>query len=197
MIEYKTGDILADGARRVDAIPHAPRRAASRARSSVPSHSRVRGMAERYYRCAGGVVIDEASRVLLIQRDIVRGERMLHEVRLPKGRVEPGETDAEAATREVAEETGYHGTAILADLGISENRFEPLGGDAVRRDEHYFLMRVSSEERAIAAPQSAEEALYTNVWTDLAEAERRLTYASERMFLARARAALPSGDRPG
>ncbi|MET8835840.1 NUDIX domain-containing protein [Micromonospora sp. NPDC004540] len=39
---------------------------------------------------------------------------------VPAGGVEPGETPAEAAVREVAEETGLTGVAAVAELGVSE-----------------------------------------------------------------------------
>jgi acetyl-CoA carboxylase carboxyl transferase subunit beta len=53
--------------------------------------------------CAGAVVRDRAGRVLLIKRghEPARGRWSL-----PGGRLEPGETSAEAAAREVREETG-------------------------------------------------------------------------------------------
>jgi ubiquinone/menaquinone biosynthesis C-methylase UbiE/8-oxo-dGTP pyrophosphatase MutT (NUDIX family) len=39
---------------------------------------------------------------------------------LPKGHVEPGETEEAAARREIAEEAGVHDLALLADLGVRE-----------------------------------------------------------------------------
>ena len=44
--------------------------------------------------------------VLLIERWVTRGGAPFYEARLPKGHVEAGETDAEAALREVCEEAG-------------------------------------------------------------------------------------------
>ncbi len=54
-------------------------------------------------RCVGAVVTDEAGRLLLVRRANEPGRGLWS---LPGGRVEPGETDAEALAREVAEETG-------------------------------------------------------------------------------------------
>ncbi|MFC4004288.1 NUDIX hydrolase [Prauserella oleivorans] len=54
-------------------------------------------------RCVGGILHDDAGRLLLIQRAHEPGRGRWS---LPGGRVEPGETDEAAVTREVAEETG-------------------------------------------------------------------------------------------
>ena len=59
-------------------------------------------MQVREYTAAGGVVLDDAGRVLLIERWVLRGGELRHEIRLPKGHVEPGETDARGcAARDV------------------------------------------------------------------------------------------------
>jgi len=53
--------------------------------------------------CVGAVVTDGRGRLLLIQRGHEPGAGLWS---LPGGRVEPGETDAEALVREMEEETG-------------------------------------------------------------------------------------------
>ncbi|MBK1788931.1 NUDIX hydrolase [Prauserella cavernicola] len=54
-------------------------------------------------RCVGGIVHDDAGRLLLIRRAHEPSAGLWS---LPGGRVEAGETDAEAVTRELYEETG-------------------------------------------------------------------------------------------
>ncbi|MBB4686065.1 NUDIX hydrolase [Amycolatopsis jiangsuensis] len=54
-------------------------------------------------RCVGGIVVDDLGRLLLIQRGHDPGKGLWS---LPGGRVEKGETDAEAVVRELREETG-------------------------------------------------------------------------------------------
>jgi 8-oxo-dGTP diphosphatase len=53
--------------------------------------------------CAGAVIRDGENRLLMVRR---RNAPALGMWSLPGGRVEPGETHAEAAAREVLEETG-------------------------------------------------------------------------------------------
>lgn len=53
--------------------------------------------------CVGAVVHDDAGRILLVRRINPPGAGLWS---IPGGRVEPGEDDAAAVVREVAEETG-------------------------------------------------------------------------------------------
>jgi len=146
----------------------------------------------REYRAAGGVVLDNLGRVLLIERFVVRRGAPVWEVRLPKGHVETGETDVEAAQREVCEETGYCGLAVVADLGEALTEFD-LNEEHVRRTEHYFLMRLTDPIQRAPSFDSptADEARFRTHWAgDLAQAERELTFTSERDFARRARSAI-------
>jgi 8-oxo-dGTP pyrophosphatase MutT (NUDIX family) len=142
------------------------------------------------YRAAGGIVLDDRGRVLLLRRNVVRETTPSLEVRLPKGHIEPGETAEEAALREVCEESGYCQLAILADLGEARTEFDFRGRHVVR-DERYFLMRLLDPERRPTRhphPHS-EEALFQPIWArDLTEAEAMLTFESEKRFARRARA---------
>ena len=53
--------------------------------------------------CVGAVVTDEQGRLLMIKRGHEPGAGLWS---IPGGRIEPGETDAEALVREMLEETG-------------------------------------------------------------------------------------------
>jgi len=53
--------------------------------------------------CVGAVIKDDRGRLLLIKRGHAPGAGLWS---LPGGRIEPGETDAEALAREIREETG-------------------------------------------------------------------------------------------
>lgn len=137
------------------------------------------------YKTAGGVVLDEDNRLLALARTVVRNGGPIEELRLPKGHIDPGETDAQAALREVGEESGYWDVAIEADLGTAHSSFY-LEGIHYERDEHYFLMRLVSNTRKATQPVSEEEALFTPQWISIEEAPQRLTYPSEKEFARRA-----------
>jgi 8-oxo-dGTP pyrophosphatase MutT (NUDIX family) len=94
-------------------------------------------------RTAGGVVLDADHRGLLIRRPSRNGlsSRGPWEVRLPKGKIERGETARVAALREVEEETGFASPAILADLGLFHSRYV-RDGKYVTRLARYFLMTI-------------------------------------------------------
>jgi ADP-ribose pyrophosphatase YjhB (NUDIX family) len=79
--------------------------------------------------CVGGVVTDDAGRLLLI----LRGQEPAKGCwSVPGGRVEPGETDSEATAREVLEETGLR--VQVGELAGCVEREAPDGSVFVIRD---------------------------------------------------------------
>ena len=140
------------------------------------------------YQAAGGVVFDSDERVLLIERT-VDGQ---HEIRLPKGHIDPGETAEAAARREVCEETGYCDLDLLADLGWQTTQFV-YQQKQVRREERYYVMRLASDRVQPAKFSSKREALFSNLWAaNLDQAETLLTFEAEKAVASKARAALPA-----
>lgn len=144
-------------------------------------------MKTRHYLAAGGIVLDAQGRVLTLERVVERDGNMIHEIRLPKGHVDDGETDEAAAVRETCEESGYCDLEILADLGLARSEYT-FKNTRYMRDEHYFLMRLRSAQ---ARPQDvhpdSEEALFRAVWAPTLQLLcTDLTYESEREFARRA-----------
>ena len=140
------------------------------------------------YQAAGGVVVRARGAELLL---LERPHRK--ELRLPKGHIEPGETIEQAAVREVQEETGYADVEITAGLGSLTHSFFSLRDDAeVTRTEYYFLMRLTSERKYQGPHYDYEK--FRRRWVRAGEAERALTYESEREFARRANKALAQSD---
>ena len=88
--------------------------------------------------CAGAVVRDEAGRLLLVRRGREPAAGLWS---LPGGRIEPGETAAEAAAREVREETGL-------EVEIGEVLITALVGDGAFRVQDFSAVVVGGELQA-------------------------------------------------
>lgn len=122
---------------------------------------------------AGGLVIDERGRVLLIRARDLRNRPVWT---LPKGALTPGETNAEAALREVQEETGYR-CEVVRDLESVTYWFQ-RDGQRVRKTVHWFLMRPI--EKVGEHDHEVDEVL----WVDSDDAAERLRYDSDRRLLS-------------
>ena len=119
--------------------------------------------------------------VALIGRLDRRG-RMLWS--MPKGHIEPGETIAETARREVLEETGVDGT-ILAPLGTIDYWFV-AEGRRIHKTVHHHLIRFDHGELCDEDPEITEVA-----WVAFDDLPRRLAYPDERRLVETARTLLP------
>jgi ADP-ribose pyrophosphatase YjhB (NUDIX family) len=97
---------------------------------------------------------------------------------LPKGHVEGGETPAEAAIREVAEETGLCELHVVAQLPTIDWYFRDQGR-LVHKFCHFFLLQCVGGE---AKPQ-LEEGISECIWKPLDEALLTVTYANARDVL--------------
>lgn len=79
--------------------------------------------------CAGGVVLDDAGRLLLIRRAT---PPQVGRWSIPGGRIEPGETTEQAVARELLEETGL--SVIVGRLLGTVERPGPAGAVYVISD---------------------------------------------------------------
>lgn len=89
--------------------------------------------------CVGGLAYDAGGRLLLVRRRNDPGRGLWS---VPGGRVEPGESDAQALTREMHEETGF--TVVTGDLvgrvqrgpySIADYRCTVTGGELRAGDD--------------------------------------------------------------
>jgi 8-oxo-dGTP pyrophosphatase MutT (NUDIX family) len=143
--------------------------------------ARERTRVERQH-SAGGVVV-RGGDVLLIAT--AGGKRW----QLPKGRIEAGESAAEAAVREVREETGVTGRVVAPLAGV-DYWFADHGARRIKKHVDFFLLSYVEGDRANFDPREVTDAQ----WFEGVEAVARLTHASERRVAAEALAR--SGEAP-
>ena len=135
---------------------------------------------------AGGLVLDrsgEVPRAALIARHDKRGRLVWS---LPKGHVEAGETPADAAVREVEEETGIRGR-VVAPLGTIDFWFV-ADQRRVHKTVHHFLLE------AVGGELSDDDVEVVEVgWFPLPDVAATLAYADERRLLERVDQLLAQG----
>lgn len=129
---------------------------------------------------AGGLVLDrrgpEACGALIGRLD--RRGRLLWS--LPKGHVEEGETEEQAAIREVREETGILG-GVIGKLGTIDFWFV-ADGRRVHKTVHHFLLLATDPDGGLVL--SDEDVEVSEVaWVPIAELSAKLAYADERRLL--------------
>lgn len=144
----------------------------------VRSETPVPGLPSRVERSSGGVVFARDGRVLLLRR---ADESIWC---LPKGHVDPGETDKEAALREIAEETGLRARIAGPLLEVRYAFHLPGEPINVRKTVRYF------RAEAVGGRLRAEAGFTEARWCDRTEALRLLPYANDRRVVRAAFEAL-------
>lgn len=106
---------------------------------------------------AGGLVFSPDGQALVIFR------RAFWD--LPKGKIDPGETPAEAAIREVQEETGLGQLILQEKLSETYHTYRDAKGNRILKRTYWF--RMLTEEKDLI-PQE-EEDIEAAVWVNIAE----------------------------
>ncbi|MDH4112047.1 MAG: NUDIX hydrolase [Actinomycetota bacterium] len=148
----------------------AKKRSATKRRASSPVQREV---------SAGGVVYRREGddiEVVLASRRTRRGDLAWG---LAKGGIEPGETHADAAVREVLEETGY---TVDVEASLGDTRyFYVWENTRIRKTVHFFLMRCTGGD-----PADRDDEMEEIRWFPLERALKRAAYRGERDVLGRA-----------
>src|SRR5262249_50301238 len=120
---------------------------------------------------AGGIVVDEARRVLLIHRP------RYGDWSFPKGKLDPGESIEAAAIREVREETGIE-AEIIHHLSSIHYAYTTRKGEVKPKIVHYFLMQVTGG-RLMPDGIETDKAQ----WLTIEEAAATLSYEADKKIL--------------
>jgi 8-oxo-dGTP pyrophosphatase MutT (NUDIX family) len=105
---------------------------------------------------------------------------------LPKGHIDPGESAAEAAAREVREETGVDASLVEK---IDDIRYWYVrDGKRVLKVVSFFLFRYRS-----GSVKNHDHEVLSAEWIPLAEAPRLLSYRGEKEVAAAAQSRLGQG----
>ena len=122
---------------------------------------------------AGGLVLSLRNGVPFVAMIATRGRTRWG---LPKGAVSEGETPAEAALREVREETGLE-AKIVKPLETIQYFFR-VGDTLIRKHVEFFLMQYVAGE---LTPQLSE--VDDVEWVELGQSLERSSFESERKLL--------------
>jgi 8-oxo-(d)GTP phosphatase len=146
------------------------------------------------YRPDAPIVAEIAAGVVIVQR----GEGtvfLLHQADedrwcLPKGHVDPGESLATAALREVREETGFRDVVLRGEVAEVTYRFyQPRRELNVHKTVVYFLGDTAEHEPRL------EPLFDRSEWCAVDAAERKVAYAVDRAVLSAARVRLSLGSK--
>ena len=134
---------------------------------------------------AGGIVFrrDGERTLWLLIRDSYRNWGF------PKGHLEDGEAPAQAALREVGEETGLAELELRAPIEVIDWEFR-FRGRRIHKTCHFFLIETPDRR---TSPLRAE-GITACRWASFEQAERMVAYDNARKVLRQARALLTGDD---
>ncbi len=139
-------------------------------------------------RSAGGVLVRGDELVVIVPtRRSSDGSRVLA---LPKGHIDPGETELQAATREVREETGVTGEPVR-ELGEARYWYR-RDGQTIPKSVSFYLFKFVEGDT-----EDHDDEVEEARWMPLERAKTELSHAAEREMVARALAFLEQDRKDG
>lgn len=130
---------------------------------------------------SAGIVVYDGGRFLLLRYDAGHWD-------LPKGHVEKGESDRDAALRELKEETGLE-AAIIEGFEERINYVFTKGGKPIKKEVVFFVGTPIETEVTLSDEHT------DFVWLPLAGAVKKVTYDTARDVLKKAAAFLKKHEK--
>lgn len=131
-------------------------------------------MTQSMFYSAGAVVIGPDNKILVVNQN---GNSWS----LPKGHLDPGEDETQAAIREIQEESGVQEVSIIDTLGSYERGRIGKDGKNERLDQMkhitMFLAITNQRELAPIDPENPEAE-----WLSISEVADRLTHPKDKEF---------------
>lgn len=131
----------------------------------------------KIFRSAGGLVVGPGGKILVVNQNSDSWS-------LPKGHVDPGETDLKAAVREIAEESGVTDLTLVAPLGsYVRTRLKRGGGEDRSQKKRlvFFLFRTGQTRLKPSDPHNPEAR-----WINPKRVGSMLTHPKDKLFFKKA-----------
>lgn len=106
----------------------------------------------RVVEAAGGLVVNRQSEVLLIFR--------LDHWDLPKGKIDAGETQKQAALREVREETGLGSVSIVKKMHTTHHIYRTPSNKRILKPSYWYLMSTPEMDLTPQYSENIEKAVW-------------------------------------
>ena len=102
----------------------------------------------------------------------------------PRGNLEDGETEKEAAIREIKEETGIEDLEFISGFREINEWYYKNNGKTIHKMASFFLAETNTEDVELSSEHSSYK------WLDYEEAMERLTFKNTRKVLEKAKKSL-------
>lgn len=127
-------------------------------------------------RSAGGIVLGDGGTIALVQ------SRRSGFWTFPKGHVDEGETDEEAARREITEEAGLIDLELLDDLGVYDRpHIMPDGSDDPNEIKTIHMFLFAATPHAVL---SASHEMQNARWVPFRELADEIAYLKDRVWFS-------------
>jgi 8-oxo-dGTP pyrophosphatase MutT (NUDIX family) len=138
-------------------------------------HNKLDDVEELTEYSAGGIIIN-GSQVVLIAKLSRKNKK---DWTFPKGHIEKDEAPADAAVREVFEETGLQ-THIVDRLGVTDYWFF-AGNIKVHKYVYYFILE--ADGGALKTEEISEENIIDVRWIEKDDLQNKLSYPAEKKLV--------------